>query len=185
MRRQYRSSRSPRKQFINSYHVNEVPLPYYNPLEDPYLQGFFTNENVARHLEAVGFVYQARKEYPYEERRLTNCNKFLRNNSCFVPPHNLLKNRPGNLSASKSCKLDCRNESETTQSQLHQKMSDSQLSTSPNKRLPFFTELLSKRPSTQHSSRTGGNNSQERPRGMYFKSRNISSSGQASREMMI
>ena len=102
MRRQYRSSRSPRKQFINSYHVNEVPLPYYNPLEDPYLQGFFTNENVARHLEAVGFVYQARKEYPYEERRLTNCNKFLRNNSCFVPPHNLLKNRPGNLSASKS-----------------------------------------------------------------------------------
>lgn len=50
MRRKYRPSYSPRKQFINSYHVNEVPLPYYNPLEDPYLSGFFSNFHVARQL---------------------------------------------------------------------------------------------------------------------------------------
>lgn len=65
MRRKYRASRSPRKDFINSYHINEVPLPYYNPLEDPYLSGFFANFHVSRHLNRSGLLYNPRKEYPY------------------------------------------------------------------------------------------------------------------------
>lgn len=67
--RKYQSSKSPRKQFINSYHLNEVPLPYYNPLEDPFLKGFFSNHFTSQLIQQRGLVYQARKEYPYEERR--------------------------------------------------------------------------------------------------------------------
>ncbi len=67
--RRYHPSKSPRKQFIHTYHVNEVPLPYYNPLEDPYLKGFFSNYFTSKIMEKRGLIYEARKEYPYEERR--------------------------------------------------------------------------------------------------------------------
>lgn len=90
-RRRYRASHEPRKAFINSYHVNEVPLPYYNPLEDPYLSGFFSNDRNARHLARSGLLYSPRKEYPYSERRLTNSNKFLRSNSHVIPAINIMR----------------------------------------------------------------------------------------------
>jgi hypothetical protein len=93
MRRKYRASHSPRKEFINSYHLNEVPLPYYNPLEDPFLSGYFNSFQVSRHLARSGLLYSPRKEYPYSQRRLTNYNKFLRSNSHVIPPTNLLRRR--------------------------------------------------------------------------------------------
>lgn len=102
MRRSYRPSKSARKEFVNSYHMNEVPLPYYNPLQDPYLQGFFGNYHVSRILEDRGLVYKARWEYPYEERRLINCNKFLRSNSVVIPVINLKSARVGLSARSKS-----------------------------------------------------------------------------------
>lgn len=57
---------SPKKEFINSYHVNEVPLPYYNPLADPYLKGYFSNSKVSKHIEHQGLIYQPQQEYPYQ-----------------------------------------------------------------------------------------------------------------------
>lgn len=63
--RKYHPSKSPRKQFINSYHLNEVPLPYYNPLEDPHLAPFFNNYLTHKLITERGLIYQARKDYPY------------------------------------------------------------------------------------------------------------------------
>ena len=58
--------RSRQKQFINSYHLNEVPLPYYNPLQDPSLKGFFFNRRVKEHINRQGYLYRPLEEYPYE-----------------------------------------------------------------------------------------------------------------------
>jgi len=52
----YRSSKN-KKQFINTYHLNEVPLPYYNPLSDPYLSGYFSNWKVHSHITRQGLLY--------------------------------------------------------------------------------------------------------------------------------
>jgi len=90
MRRRYsKKETSPKKDFIHTYHVNEVPLPYYNPLADPYLKGYFSNSKNKGQIEKMGLVYKPEKEYPYEERRLTNFNKFLRNNSFLTPASHL------------------------------------------------------------------------------------------------
>lgn len=61
MRRNYPSTRNPEKPFITAYHISEVPLPYYNPLEDPYLKGYFSNRKVNHHLQEMGLVYKSRK----------------------------------------------------------------------------------------------------------------------------
>jgi hypothetical protein len=65
MRRRYAPAHKPEKPFINSYHICEVPLPYYNPLEDPNLRGYFSNRKVSRHINEMGMLYHPRKEYPY------------------------------------------------------------------------------------------------------------------------
>jgi hypothetical protein len=58
MRRSYRSSFRPEKEFVHSYHINEVPLPYYNPLQDPYLRGYFSNRKVEQQIQHLGFLYE-------------------------------------------------------------------------------------------------------------------------------
>lgn len=172
MRRQYRQP-SPARPFINSYHVNEVPLPYYNPLADPYLKGFFSNSQNAKRIRMEGLLYCESKEYPYAERRLTNFNKFLRSNSCYVPSRNLIKPeaRPSFIAKSmrSSC---CLNENEVTRSDLFQKgLSESELSSKPQK-LQFLEDIISKRPSTQTSSRRRSVSSRG-GRGIYFRSKNF------------
>lgn len=76
---------SPKKDFIHTYHINEVPLPYYNPLADPYLQGYFSNTKVNKHIDQQGLIYRPSKNYPYEERRLINFNKFHKHNLHHTP----------------------------------------------------------------------------------------------------
>lgn len=159
-RRRYRASHEPIKVFINSYHVNEVPLPYYNPLEDPYLNGFFSNDLNARHLARSGLLYSPRKEYPYSERRLTNFNKFLRNNSHVIPAPHMLHQRDGYPRA-KSFSRENRSEYQSTRSQLFNKISESDFLARPPKLQ--LEELLSKRPSTRAS--------QSSDRAIYYKER--------------
>jgi hypothetical protein len=151
MRRRYRASQSPRKAFINSYHVNEVPLPYYNPLEDPFLSGFFSNEHVSRQLSRSGLLYSPRKEYPYSGRRLTNFNKFLRSNSHFIPATHLLRRREDSPRP-KNFSRENPSDHQSTRSQLAKKLSDSDFLGSP----PHLQagELLSKRPSTTRGSQS-------------------------------
>jgi hypothetical protein len=169
MRRRYRSSKSPRKEFINSYHVNEVPLPYYNPLEDPFLKGFFTNYHVSRVIEDRGLLYKARKEYPYEERRLTNHNKFLRSNSYMIPSANLLRHREDLLQRAKSFNGGPVSEHQSTSSHLVKKMSDSDFF---SKSTGKFTDTTSRRPSTTHNSQR----SEQHEKGIVYK-KGISSKG--------
>ena len=56
-RRSYRGTVRPEKPFINSYHLNETPLPYYNPLEDPYLRNFFALSRNKHQLDRHGLIY--------------------------------------------------------------------------------------------------------------------------------
>lgn len=156
MRRHYRPSKSSKKEFVNSYHLNEVPLPYYNPLQDPYLQGFFGNYHVSRILEDRGLIYKACWEYPYEERRLTNCNKFLRSNSVVIPAVNLKSARVGLSARSKSY-----SESEPQSPSSQQKLSESDIMAKSAGR---FTDTSSRR-----HSLTRRNNFQ--PQGISFRSR--------------
>ena len=82
-----------KKEFVNSYHINEVPLPYYNPLADPYLTGFFSSRHTERHISNLGLLYSPKKEYPYESRRTKNGYKFYRDNSFEIPPENINKSK--------------------------------------------------------------------------------------------
>lgn len=38
------------KTFDISFHINDQPLPDYNALKDPYLEGFFDKPPLKRHL---------------------------------------------------------------------------------------------------------------------------------------
>ena len=60
-----RSQLSPKKPFVNSYHLNEVPLPYYNPLADPYLSGFFSSRQPQHTLRQLGLKFKPQREYDY------------------------------------------------------------------------------------------------------------------------
>jgi hypothetical protein len=157
-RRRYRASHETRKGFINSYHLNEVPLPYYNPLEDPYLNGFFSNDHNARHIARSGMLYSPRKEYPYSERRLTNFNKFLRSNSHVIPASHILRRRD-DYPRAKSFSRENPSEYQSTRSQLFNKLSQSDFLAGPPKLQ--VGDLLSKRPSTRAS--------QSSDRAIYYK----------------
>lgn len=89
MRRNYRSSFKPKKEFIHAYHINEVPLPFYNPLEDPNLVEFFSSRKISKQIQEQGFIYKPRKEYPYEIRRSKNAYRFHKDNSYNVPSDHL------------------------------------------------------------------------------------------------
>ena len=65
MKKSYRSTFKPEKPFINDYHICEVPLPYYNPLGDPNLKGYFSNRKVTNHIQEIGLIYSPSKDYPY------------------------------------------------------------------------------------------------------------------------
>jgi hypothetical protein len=156
MRRRYRPAQSPRKEFVNSFHVNEVPLPYYNPLQDPYLEGYFNNDKVNQHMQEAGFLYRKSNQYPYSERRTTNYNKFFRNNSFRVPPANVLRQREGLTQRAKDI-LEPKSDYQSTRSQLMKKMSDSDIFAKSPLQYPLIGDILSKRPST-----TGGSHSPEK-----------------------
>jgi hypothetical protein len=53
MRKKYISTRK-KKDFDNRFHINEVFMPTYNPLNDPYLIDYFESQNVKRQLEENG-----------------------------------------------------------------------------------------------------------------------------------
>lgn len=124
MRRRYsKPNVSPQKEFINSYHVNEVPLPYYNPLADPYLKGYFSNSKNKHQLSKQGLLYKPSKEYPYQERRLTNFNKFLRNNSYLTPASHVSEKGSFRIGSRSSSFVDFMNEEELSRSQFVKKRS--------------------------------------------------------------
>ena len=97
-------------------------------------------------------MYSPRKEYPYEERRLTNSNKFLRSNTYKVPPINLISPRnrvPLNINSL----LDEKAELRSTQSQLHKKLSESDiLGSTPTS----MRDIVSRRPFSRDQSNRSG-----------------------------
>jgi hypothetical protein len=70
-----------------------VPLPYYNPLQDPFLRGFFSKRKVADHITNMGLLYSPKKEYPYHERRHKNAHKHLKDNLHKTPSDHLIKHK--------------------------------------------------------------------------------------------
>ena len=159
----YHPPQSPRKKFINSYHVNQVPLPYYNPLEDPYLKGFFNSHFTYKLIQRRGLIYQPSKQYPYEQRRQTNYNKFLRSNSYKIPPKHIANNLEDLRRRPNLLKAENESEYHSTRSQLAKKMTDSEFLL----RQPPRFDLGLKRPlSTTYGSQC----SQQRERGNTFKS---------------
>ena len=50
--------------FSNSTPINEVLLPAYNALTDPFLSGFFDNRSVKKHLRTTGVLKKKRKSTP-------------------------------------------------------------------------------------------------------------------------
>ncbi len=156
MRRRYSKKQSPKKQFLNSYHINEVPLPYYNPLADPYLQGFFSNNRNHRHISQMGLIYSSSKEYPYHQRKHINFNKFHRHNHHDVPASHYLK-RSGDLSSrgNSSSFKDFMNQNASTRSQLFRRMSAEQLTGREKAKLQFIGDGVSQKPTSNSSSRRG------------------------------
>ncbi len=47
--------------FVNTYNVNDIPLPAYNALHDPYLTDFFKNPQQIRLLRETGVLKKKRK----------------------------------------------------------------------------------------------------------------------------
>jgi hypothetical protein len=53
MRKKY-TSVGKKKEFDIRFNINEVFMPPYDPLKDPFLNDYFENYNVRRHLEQIG-----------------------------------------------------------------------------------------------------------------------------------
>ena len=47
--------------FSTKQHVNEVLLPHYNALRDPFLMGYFDNPTLKRHLKETGVVKKKKR----------------------------------------------------------------------------------------------------------------------------
>jgi hypothetical protein len=47
--------------FTTSQHVNDILLPEYNALKDPYLAGYFDNPAIKKHLKETGVVRKKKK----------------------------------------------------------------------------------------------------------------------------
>lgn len=178
MRRQYLHQHAPlNNQFVNNYHVNEVPLPYYNPLADPHLSVFFSNSKINRHVHRMGLQYSPVKDYPYQERRLINSNKFHKDNYYDVRPSNLYKNNSSFLRKDKARSiLDSSKGVDQTQAQMFKKTSELDLKFRPNQKIVFKPDLLSQRPTTPSSSRKAVFSSQGKNRSNIFRRRDVSNS---------
>ena len=50
------------KSFDITYHINDKPLPTYNALEDPYLEGFFSKPQFKRHLQKNGIIKRRKRK---------------------------------------------------------------------------------------------------------------------------
>lgn len=178
MRSHPRTPKVPEKPFIHTYHINEVPLPYYNPLEDPHLKNFFSNRKVSKHVENMGYVYQPSNNYPYHERRTKNAYRFLKKNCNVVPrSHILSQSERGDRSCIySSSKDDFAIENQSTKSHLLLKRkSDSEFLNKINSKLPFLADIVSNRPSTQNNNRRMVQSSEGRNHSSYFRKRDTSS----------
>lgn len=150
-------------------------MPYYNPLEDPFLEGFFSNYKNESYIRSNGLVYSPRKEYPYDERRLTNSNKFLRSNTYKVPPINLISSR-NRLPLNASSILDEKAELRSTQSQFHKKLSESDIfGNTPTS----MRDFISRRPFSRDRSNSSGHGI------VIFKKRNLSSTANNSTQPLV
>lgn len=54
------------KSFDITYRINDKPLPTYNALEDPFLQGFFDKPQFKRHLKKNGIIKRKKKKSHFQ-----------------------------------------------------------------------------------------------------------------------
>ena len=47
--------------FSTKQHINQVLLPDYNALHDPFLKGYFHNPSIKKHLKEMGVIKKCRK----------------------------------------------------------------------------------------------------------------------------
>lgn len=173
MRRNYRISPKPEKEFIHTYHINEVPLPYYNPLEDPHLRAFFANNKVRGHIEQQGLLYEPRKEYPYLNRRTKNAYKHHRDNSPDTPLSHQLRASEPSRSFMYSSQRDFREDEGLRSSLLSpilKRRAESEIL--QGNKVPALSQLLSRRPSTHTQPLRVASSA---PRSRIFQSRSFSS----------
>jgi hypothetical protein len=140
------------KDFITNYHINEVPLPYYNPLEDPHLRGFFNSHKISSHISRMGFLYSPSKHYPYHERRARNAYKFLKKNCNEVPPTHVLSHSMHGEPSSFSSRKGSANDSQFNSQVLAKRSSDGEM-LRQSKRLPQLEGFMTERPSTKSINR--------------------------------
>lgn len=180
-----------KKGFVNSYHVNEVPLPYYNPLADCYLRGYFANSQNQQRISLAGLAYHPQKNYNYEERKMTNFNKFLRSNSYqtpsshLSPPSHQVKTR---INQGSSSALEFMQDNEESP-RFTKRMSERQFRGRNNEkdkdqlrlsfrqdglRQSFSKDGLSQRPTTNNSSRRGAYSVEGRRQCLFKRSQRAS-----------
>lgn len=61
MRKGYRI-REREKGFNLSYHINDQPLPEYNALKDPCLEGYFDRRELKKHLVETGILKKSKNK---------------------------------------------------------------------------------------------------------------------------
>lgn len=157
-----------------------MPLPYYNPLEDPHLKGFFSNRKVRGHIEDQGLLYEPREEYPYFNRRTKNAYKFHRDNSVDTPlSHRLGSSSDAARSFMYSSQRDFRENDGYRSAPLEpispllKKRAESEIL--QGTKIPSLAEILSRRPSTQSHRRRIVVSSDGKTRSRIFQSKSFSS----------
>jgi hypothetical protein len=155
-----------------------VPLPYYNPLEDPFLRGFFSNHKVRGHIEQQGLLYEPRQEYPYVNRRTKNAYRFHRDNSVGTPLSHQLRASEGSRSFMFSSQRDFREDDLRSSSPLSplspqlKRRAESEIMT--GNKVPSLSEILSKRPSTQNQRKRMMASSDGKARSRIFQNKSFS-----------
>lgn len=74
MLRKFHFSKQREAAFKVSQHVNEVLLPSYNALQDPFLSGYFENPLIKRHLKETGVIKRKRRISMKQKHELNHNN---------------------------------------------------------------------------------------------------------------